>query len=71
MDSNMNGQIDYSEFVAACLQSYNYLSDHQLKVAFSFYDKDGSGTISVEELKSCLQSENFTLSDAAIINMME
>ena len=25
MDSNQNGYIDYTEFIAACLQSYNYL----------------------------------------------
>ena len=25
MDNNQNGLIDYTEFIAACLQSYNYL----------------------------------------------
>lgn len=25
IDSNQNGLIDYTEFIAACLQSYNYL----------------------------------------------
>ena len=25
IDSNANGMIDYTEFIAACLQSYNYL----------------------------------------------
>lgn len=25
IDSNQNGMIDYTEFIAACLQSYNYL----------------------------------------------
>lgn len=25
MDSNKNGYIDYTEFIAGCLQSYNYL----------------------------------------------
>ena len=27
LDANMNGLIDYTEFIAACLQSYNYLQD--------------------------------------------
>jgi calcium-dependent protein kinase len=61
MDSNHNGYIDYTEFVAACLQSYTYLKESHLKNAFSFFDKDGSGTISLDELKQCLQSEDFTL----------
>jgi calcium-dependent protein kinase len=51
MDSNKNGYIDYTEFIAACLQSYNYLKENHLKSAFGYFDKDGSGTISLEELK--------------------
>ena len=54
MDSNGNGFIDYTEFIAACLQSYNYLQESHLKTAFSYFDKDGSGAISREELKMCL-----------------
>lgn len=51
MDSNKNGYIDYTEFIAACLQSYNYLKENHLKTAFSYFDKDGSGTISLDELR--------------------
>ena len=54
IDSNQNGYIDYTEFIAACLQSYNYLQESQLKTAFQYFDKDGSGTISKDELKQCL-----------------
>ena len=63
MDSNQNGYIDYTEFIAACLQSYNYLKENHLKAAFYFFDKDGNGTISKEELKQCLQNEDFTLNE--------
>ena len=66
MDSNQNGFIDYTEFIAACLQSYNYLKESHLKAAFGYFDKDGSGTISLEELKQCLQNEDFTLPDETI-----
>ena len=54
IDSNQNGYIDYTEFIAACLQSYNYLQENHLKTAFMYFDKDGSGTISKDELKQCL-----------------
>lgn len=27
IDTNRNGFIDYTEFIAACLQSYNYLKE--------------------------------------------
>ena len=70
MDSNKNGYIDYTEFIAACLQSYNYLQENHLKTAFSYFDKDGSGTISLEELKQCLQNEDFTLPEATITGLL-
>lgn len=70
MDSNQNGYIDYTEFIAACLQSYNYLKENHLKTAFSYFDKDGSGTISPEELKQCLQSEDFTLPEETVSRLL-
>lgn len=51
MDSNKNGMVDYTEFIAGCLQSQNYLKENHLKSAFSYYDKDGNGSISIDELK--------------------
>lgn len=61
MDTNNNGLIDYTEFIAAALQSQNYLNENHLKTAFAYFDKDNSGSISKEELKTCLQSDDFTL----------
>lgn len=54
MDSNRNGFIDYTEFIAGCLQSHNYLQENHLKTAFAYYDKDSNGNISLDELKQCL-----------------
>lgn len=31
IDSNQNGLIDYSEFIAACLESHNYLKENNLR----------------------------------------
>lgn len=70
MDSNKNGYIDYTEFIAGCLQSHNYLKENHLKTAFSYYDKDSNGNISLEELKQCLQSEELTLPDSVIEKLM-
>lgn len=61
MDTNNNGLIDYTEFIAAALQSQNYLNENHLKTAFAYFDKDNSGSITKDELKTCLQSDDFTL----------
>lgn len=71
MDSNRNGFIDYTEFIAGCLQSHNYLQENHLKTAFAYYDKDSNGNISLDELKMCLQSEELTLPDTAIEKLMK
>ena len=71
IDSNQNGLIDYTEFIAACLQSSSYLKENHLKAAFSFFDKDGSGTISRSELRQCLQSEDFAMTEEEINTMLE
>jgi len=63
IDSNQNGLIDYTEFIAACLQSYNYLQESHLRTAFAYFDQDNSGQISQAELRTCLASDDFTLSE--------
>lgn len=70
IDANQNGLIDYTEFIAACLQSYNYLKENHLKSAFIYFDKDGSGTISPDELRACLQSDDFTMTEEQINQLL-
>ena len=38
LDTNKNGFIDYSEFLACCLKSKIYLKDEYLRSAFDFFD---------------------------------
>jgi len=66
IDSNNNGVIDYTEFIAACMYSQNYSEEKQIKQAFQYFDKDESGTISKQELKQCLQSEDQTMTDEEV-----
>ena len=42
-----------------------------MKTAFSYFDKDGNGTISLEELTQCLQSEDFTLPEDLIAKLLK
>jgi calcium-dependent protein kinase len=53
-DIDGSGEIDYSEWLVATLNKKNLVSDEKLQVAFSFFDKDGSGSISIDELKEVL-----------------
>ncbi len=51
LDTNQNGYIDYTEFLAGCLRSRIYLKEANLKQAFEYFDKDSSGSITIDELK--------------------
>ena len=51
IDSNNNGVIDYTEFIAACMYSQDYTQEKQIKQAFQYFDRDGSGTITADELR--------------------
>ena len=70
IDSNQNGLIDYTEFIAACLQSYNYLQESHLRSAFAYFDQDNSGSITKEELRQCLANDDFTLSEDQIMSLL-
>lgn len=66
MDTNNNGCIDYTEFIAGCMQSYVYLKENNLKHAFEYFDRDGNGTITLEELKESLSSDDLLLDEAEL-----
>lgn len=63
-----SGSIDYVEFVAAMLNSNKIDKEDHLYTAFSYFDKDGSGYITADELqKAC---EEFGLQDVHLEEMI-
>lgn len=54
VDSDLSGEIDYSEFVMATMNEKNLASQNRLESAFKAFDKDGNGQISPAEVKMLL-----------------
>lgn len=54
VDVDKNGEIEFSEFVTATVSRDKLLQDEKLKQAFLVYDKDNSGSISVDEIRETL-----------------
>jgi len=46
------------------------LKENHLKTAFAYFDKDNSGSITKEELRDCLKSDDFTLDDIEIDKLL-
>jgi calcium-dependent protein kinase len=57
VDTNHSGDIDYTEFLAACMKYTNLESKSNLETAFQMFDRDGSGFITVEEIKTVLGND--------------
>lgn len=52
VDIDNNGVIDYNEFLTATMDRDKLTSKKNLELTFKNFDKDGSGKISVAEIKS-------------------
>ena len=52
---NSSGTIDYEEFIAATLHLNKVEKEDNLLAAFSYFDRDGSGYITQDELQKACQ----------------
>ena len=64
VDLDMNGEIDYTEFLAVCSERMKSVSLENLEIAFNMFDIDRSGFITVDEIKMALvgksiENDNF------------
>eukprot|EP00951_Prasinocladus_malaysianus_P049015 scaffold664770_cov55-Prasinocladus_malaysianus.AAC.1 len=55
MDIDGNGMIEYGEFLAATAKLNTLICEKNLEKAFRQFDRDGSGSITMDELKAGLQ----------------
>ena len=67
-DVDNSGTIEYGEFVAAMLHLNKIQKEDHLFAAFSYFDKDGSGYITQDELQQAC--EKFGLSDFRLEDIM-
>ena len=47
-----NGYIEYEEFVRAAVSKEQFLKGNILRYAFRYFDKDGSGEITFDEIEA-------------------
>ena len=57
IDTDKNGKIEYTEFLASVLNKKVFLKEERLYEAFSTFDKEGNGKITKDELMSVLKME--------------
>lgn len=57
-DVSNSGSLNYTEFIAATLDSQIFLREEYLQAAFEMFDKDNSGSIDIDEISQLLQGED-------------
>ena len=70
VDTDFTGFITFTEFVTATVNRKNLLQTEKLKAAFDFYDKDGNGSIDINELKQVL-GVGAKISDTVWLQMID
>ncbi|KAL6988154.1 Calcium-dependent protein kinase 25 [Sarracenia purpurea var. burkii] len=68
-DVDNSGTIDYGEFIAATIHLNKIERKEHLFAAFSYFDKDGSGYITQDELQQAC--EEFGIEDVRVEEMMQ
>jgi calcium-dependent protein kinase len=51
IDMDNNGYIEYEEFVRAAVSKERFINENVLRFAFRYFDKDGSGEITFDEIE--------------------
>jgi len=70
LDTDKSGEIDYTEFIAATMETNMYLKDERLIAAFKMFDKDGDGRITADELMAVLEKEDEVKHDKSYYESM-
>lgn len=59
-DIDKSGTIDYGEFIAATIHLNKLDREEHLLSAFSYFDKDGSGYITIDELQQACAEQGMS-----------
>lgn len=65
IDADNNGYIEYEEFVRAALDKDKFLTEDIMKFAFAYFDKDGSGEITLNEIKEVFSKKSAIMTSEA------
>jgi len=71
VDYAENGRVNYSEFIAATINTKNYLSAERLEAIFQSFDLDNTGSISTQNLTDAFSKFGRELSPAQIADIMK
>lgn len=70
IDVSGSGEIEYTEFMLACIPEKVLLTDENMAVVFKIFDEDGSGSISKDEIKQVFSTHSKKITDKVAKEIM-
>jgi calcium-dependent protein kinase len=70
VDFNQDGQVNYSEFLAATINKDKAVSQSNLEFAFHHFDVDNSGIITVENMKEVFKRQGRNVTDGEMDDLV-
>jgi calcium-dependent protein kinase len=71
LDYNKDGEINFSEFVAATIDWQAYMTHENLKVAFDHFDTESNGEISKNTISKCFIRASKEMDEKEIEEMIQ
>lgn len=70
IDDDQNGYLTFGEFIVAAVNPKEILTKERLQACFKSFDEDGSGSVSLEEIKAVI-GKQVNMPDHAWRKMMQ
>jgi len=70
IDVSGSGQIEFSEFLLACIPEKVLLTNENMAVVFKIFDDDGSGQISKEEIMRVFSTHSKRITEKVAQDIM-
>mmetsp|Transcript_26332 Transcript_26332/g.25514 ORF Transcript_26332/g.25514 Transcript_26332/m.25514 type:complete len:131 (+) Transcript_26332:972-1364(+) len=71
VDINENGTLEYSEFITACKNEEDLLTENKMITAFQMFNLEEKGSITVANIKEVLESFDQHISEEEIEEIMK
>lgn len=71
IDTNYNNEIEFEEFARAAIDKKIFISEDFLLFAFKYFDKDGSGLITIDELRDVFMQGQSNTKQETIENQLK
>ena len=68
-DMDNNGYIEYEEFVRGAVSKEYFMDDRVIQFAFKYFDKDGSGEITYDEIEEVFKNSVTDKTKVSVLNV--